>query len=55
MSVRFELPANVNLPENLKPAGTSGKRLLEIERARAVSSLNDLPQPLLELTSAGSA
>ena len=36
MSVRFELPGNVELPENLKPAGTSGKRLLEIERARAV-------------------
>jgi len=42
MSVRFELPGNVELPENLKPAGTSGKRLLEIERARASFSSNDL-------------
>lgn len=30
------MPANVDLPKDLKPAGTSGKRLLEIERARAV-------------------
>ena len=33
------MPANVELPKDLKPAGTSGKRLLEIERARAVSEM----------------
>ena len=36
MSVNFGLPVNVKLPPNLKPADTSGKRLLEIERSRAV-------------------
>lgn len=34
------MPANVELPKDLKPAGTSGKRLLEIERARAVSVMH---------------
>jgi len=40
------MPANVELPKDLKPAGTSGKRLLEIERARASFSTDELAKYL---------
>jgi hypothetical protein len=40
MSVEFGLPANIELPPDLKPSGISGKQMLEYERSKAVSRVH---------------
>lgn len=36
------LPVNIKIPEHLKPAGTPGSKLLEVERSNASFSVKDM-------------